>query len=173
MDLFTFLNGRSRQKLTEGGVLYIRRKMWSVAGLLLGYLHFYHKKKKFCTTLPGLYCYSWFIPLRNIYTIKPRFCFHIAEFVMCRQPHQKSGCKQPRTSTRTSPFTERAPEEGGAPRCRWVLGGAPSPQGSRLGTRGDWWRRANKETLRFSFALPKPKRQDSMSVSSTFRKRGG
>lgn len=37
---------------------------------------------------------------------KPRFCFHIAEFVMCRQPHQKSGCKQPRTSTYTALSTE-------------------------------------------------------------------
>lgn len=37
---------------------------------------------------------------------KPRFCFHIAEFVMCRQPHQKSGCKQPRTSTYTTLSTE-------------------------------------------------------------------
>lgn len=37
---------------------------------------------------------------------KPRFCVHIAKFVMCRQPHQKSGCKQPRTSSYTTPSTE-------------------------------------------------------------------
>lgn len=37
---------------------------------------------------------------------KPRFCFHIAEFVMCRQPHQKSGCKQPRNSAYTTLSTE-------------------------------------------------------------------
>lgn len=37
---------------------------------------------------------------------KPRFCFHVAEFVMCRQPHQKSGCKQPRTSIYTALSTE-------------------------------------------------------------------
>ena len=37
---------------------------------------------------------------------KPRFCFHIAEFVMCRQPHQKSGCKQPRISIYTTLSTE-------------------------------------------------------------------
>lgn len=56
------------------------------------------------TALLGLHGYSWLTPLRNVYTIKPRFCFHIAEFVMCRQPHQKSGCKQPRSSSCTPPL---------------------------------------------------------------------
>lgn len=44
---------------------------------------------------------------------EPRFCFHVAEFVMCRQPHQKSGSKQPRNITymphSTESFLARAP----------------------------------------------------------------
>lgn len=38
--------------------------------------------------------------------MQPRFCFHVAEFVMCRQPHQKSGCKQPRNITYMPHSTE-------------------------------------------------------------------
>lgn len=60
-----------------------------------------------------LYIYiniCWFLfsikCLWGTWKYKPRFCFHIAEFVMCRQPRQKSGCKQPRISTYTSLSTE-------------------------------------------------------------------
>lgn len=54
--------------------------------------------------------FGFFVLLFNAFgehgKYKPRFCVHIAKFVMCRQPHQKSGCKQPRTSSYTTPSTE-------------------------------------------------------------------
>lgn len=89
-------------------------------------------KPKPYTALLGLYIDFWFTPLRNMYTIKPRFCFHIAEFVMCRQPHQKSGCKQPRSSPCTAPLQKvpRASRRGlraggtagkGHPWLPWLL----------------------------------------------------
>lgn len=82
----------------------------------------------------GLCSYFWYVPLRNRYTIKPRFCFHIAEFVMCRQPHQKSGYKQQRTSSGIAPFTENEPAGGTA-----LPPGAAAPgrlQDPQLDTRG-------------------------------------
>lgn len=129
---------------------------------LLGYLHLFITEKnpkktkpnpKPYTTLLGLYGYSWFTPLRNIYTIKPRFCFHIAEFVMCRQPHQKSGCKQPRSSTCTPPLQKAL---------------RASRRGLRSG--GDRQGRVTRDTFCSSFSLLIAKQQGSASVSDVLMK---
>ena len=69
---------------------------------------------------------------------KPRFCFHIAEFVMCRQPHQKSGCKHPRISIDTTLSTECFAVR----KFPWVCSPPPA-RGPLTETRQLWWACSN------------------------------
>lgn len=160
MDLFTFYwlswtieVGRGWCFVCKVNNLLCAR---SSAGLP-AFIYYWKKKKnptpKPYTALLGLHGYSWLTPLRNVYTIKPRFCFHIAEFVMCRQPHQKSGCKQPRSSSCTPPLQK-------------ALGA--SRRGLR--SRGDRQGRVTRDTLCSSSSLLIAKHQGRVSVSDTWMK---
>lgn len=161
MDLFTFYwlswtieVGRGWCFVCKVNNLLCAR---SSAGLP-AFIYYWKKKKKTPTPKPytallGLHGYSWLTPLRNVYTIKPRFCFHIAEFVMCRQPHQKSGCKQPRSSSCTPPLQK-------------ALGA--SRRGLR--SRGDRQGRVTRDTLCSSSSLLIAKHQGRVSVSDTWMK---
>lgn len=125
---------------------------------LPGYLHSFVTSKRTPKNQPQtLHHATWFVRLRLVYTfeehIKPRFCFHIAEFVMCRQPHQKSGCKQPRSSACTPPLQKAL----GASHCG-------------LHTRGDSQGRVTQHSLCCPFSLLTTKHQGSISVRNTLMK---
>lgn len=80
---------------------------------------------------------------------------------MCRQPHQKSGCKQPgSSSSRTSPFTESRRGRGRAAACS-------SPSSALEGTVGE---KETRKTLTTSLSRNPSTTSRVVWVSNAFRK---